>query len=329
MDSQRFRDLILDIPSQIPAGISAAGNIKIKRKPSQIVICGMGGSALAGEFLKAIFDEYKIKIPLILHKDYGLPLTVGKNSFIICTSYSGNTEETISAYKKANSLKLETLAMSTGGLLAELAKKRKDRYIEIDVKDLPPRLSTLYMLSAIIAVFANSGVLPRSIISKFKKAAGYNFEELEKSAQEIALEIGSKSPLVYSSNRLSAMAYFLKISFNENAKIHAFSNYLSECQHNEIEGFDDPSLAKKFHAIFIEDGKDNDRIIRRIEIMKHILSKKDFDFSSVDLNDRKTIFEKIIFILIFGGLLSLAVAQSKNQDPVSTPLIEGLKRSLS
>lgn len=327
-----FRNLILDISSQIKTGLESAKHIKLAKKPDQIIICGMGGSAFAGEFLKSVFNDSGVAMPLYLHKDYDLPLTISKNSIIVCASYSGNTEETISAYKKAKSLKLKTIAMASGGLLEKLARKDKAPFIEITAKGIPPRLTVLFMFSAMVKLLVNSNILSQSAESQLKSAAkNLKIEDIEGMAHDLSKMIGTKTPLIYSSGRLNPLAYFLKISFNENAKIHAFSNVLPECQHNEIQGFYDESLNERFYSIFLEDSKDNKRIATRIKIMSEIIAKRNFDFSIINLSNfgLKNVFEKIFFTLFLGGFSSLSSAELKNQDPLSVPLIDELKNALA
>lgn len=328
MDSQDFESLIFETPSQIQLGIEASKNIRISKKPDQIVFCGMGGSALAGDLLKVVFGEYKIKIPIIIHKDYDLPLTVTKNSLIVCASYSGNTEETLSAYKKAVAMKVKAIAMASGGQLEKLAIKNKTPYIGIDLKNIPPRLSVLYMFSSLVGLLVKSSILPGSAFSQLKSSAkNINVSDVKNLAFDIAVKAGSKTPLIYSSARISPLAYIMKINFNENAKIHAFSNALPECQHNEIQGFSDESLNKNFYPIFLKDKKDHPRISKRIDVMAEMITRRNFSFSIIDLN-LKSIFDKIIFSLFFGGFASLRLAQLKDQDPIAVPLIEELKSAL-
>lgn len=346
-----FRNLILNIPSQIELGIKASRDIKIK-KPQQIIICGMGGSALAGEFLRAVFDEYKIKIPLILHKDYDLPHIASPDSFIICASFSGNTEETLSAYQKALGLKgAQILAMASGGILEKSAleiaasaswrtrddknkchcEERSDKaisFIKIDLDSIPPRLTTLFMFSALANILVNSDILPGEALD-FLKSSPQNIDisKLENSASGVAVKIADKTPLIYSSPRLQPLAYFLKISFNENAKMHAFVNILPESQHNEIQGFSDASLSGRFYTIFLKDGENEKMISKRIDIMVQMISKRGFDYSVIDVVG-KNIFEKIIFALLLGSFLPLKLAQLKNQDPFTNILIDELKNAL-
>lgn len=343
-----FRNLILNIPSQIGFGIKASFDIKIK-KPRQIIICGMGGSALAGEFLRAVFDEYEIKIPLILHKDYDLPRSALPDSFVVCASFSGNTEETISAYQKALGLKdAQMLAMASGGMLEKLASEiatpmaRDDKYkchcedrsdkaisfIKIDLGSIPPRLTTLFMFSALVNILVNSDILPGNALDFLKSSVqNINVSELENFASAVAVKIADKTPLIYSSLRLQPLAYFLKISFNENAKIHAFANVLPESQHNEIQGFSDASLSGRFYAIFLKDGENEKMISRRIDIMAQMISKRRFDYFVIDVAG-KNIFEKIAFALLLGSFLPLNLAQLKNQDPFTNILIDELKNAL-
>lgn len=329
MDSfSDFRDLLFSIPSQIELGLKSSKNIKLNKKPDQIIICGMGGSALGAEFLKTVFEEFKISIPLCIHKDYDLPLTISKNSTIICISYSGNTEETISACKKALALKLNTIAIASGGILEKLAQKNKIPYIDIDLKSIPPRLSVLYIFSALMGVLANSGIIPKKTIALLKSGIeNLKIGEIEKGAYKLAENISSKTPLIYSSGKLKSVAYFFKIAFNENAKIHAFSNVIPECQHNEIQGFSDASSGPLFYTIFLKYRSDRERVAKRMDTMAEMLAKRDFDFSLIKL-DSKNIFEIIVLAMLYAGFASLKLAEIRNQDPMAVPLIEELKKSL-
>lgn len=329
MDSYSvFRELLLSIPSQIQSGIEAAKNIKFNKKPDQIIFCGMGGSALAAEFLKAIFAEYKISIPVCIHKDYDLPLTATKNSVIVCISYSGNTEETISSFKKAASLNLKTVAIAGGGKLKKIAARSKALYINIPAKNVPPRISVLCILSSLIKVMANSGILSASALAKLISGGkDLKISEIEKQGHHLAEKIADKIPLIYSSVKLSPLAYFLKIAFNENSKIHAFSNVLPECQHNEIQGFSDPVLAADFYAIFLKERSGDKKINRRIDIMMEMLDKRNFEFSLVEISS-KNIFENIVSAIIFSGFASLKLANALNHDPLEVPIIEELKKAL-
>lgn len=329
MDSYSdFRELLLSIPSQIQPGIESAKNIKFNKKPDQIIFCGMGGSALAADFLKAVFAEYKISVPICIHKDYDLPLTVTKNSVIICISYSGNTEETISSYKKASSLKLKTIVVAGGGQLQKIARKNKIPYIDIPTKNIPPRLSALCILSSLIKILVNSGILPSSAITKLiSDGKNIKISEIEKQGYGLAEKIADKTPLIYSSAKLNPLAYFLKIAFNENSKIHAFLNILPECQHNEIQGFSDSALSPNFYTIFLKERSGERRLDKRINIMMEILDKRDFEFSLVEINS-KNIFESIISAFIFSGFASLKLANNLKHNPIEVPIIEELKKAL-
>lgn len=329
MDSfETFRELLLSVPSQIQQGIEAAKNIKLNKKPDQIIFCGMGGSALAADFLKAVFAEYKISVPVCIHKDYDLPLTATKNSVIVCISYSGNTEETISSYKKATSLKLKTIVVAGGGKLQKIAVKSKVPYIDIPTKNIPPRLSVLCILSSLIKVMVNSGILPTSALNGLISGGrDLKISEIEKQGYHLAKKIAGKIPLIYSAAKLKPFAYFLKIAFNENSKIHAFYNILPECQHNEIQGFSDTDSARNFYAIFLKERAGEKKINKRIDIMMEILDKRDFEFSLVEINS-KNIFESIVSSFIFSGFASLESANALKHNPIEVPIIEELKKAL-
>lgn len=320
------------IISEMPGHFEIAEKMRIYNAPKRskniknIIICGMGGSALGGLFLKSIFDG----LPIIIRRDYGLPKEAGKNSLIICNSYSGGTEEPISSYFEAKKRNLKIYSVSTGGRMAEICEKNKTPRLELPLKNIPPRTSVFLQIPAIVKILENEGLITGNIIGQFKKAAGkINAKALEKSAENLAGKIAGKIILIYSEDRISPFAYHLKISLNENAKIHAFTNAIPECGHNEIAGFSRHSKnAGNFAVIFLSDGNEYPRNAEKARALADLIKKNGYPVYAAAIKGGNE-FEKIINSTLFNNWLSFYLAKRLKEDVFAIDLIDELKKKMT
>lgn len=287
---------------------------------NKYVICGMGGSHLAGDILKFIFPD----IDLIIHKNYGLPEIKDLNErTIICISFSGNTEETIDAFEKARERSLNILVISQNGKILELAKVNNIPYIKIPDDDIPPRLGVGYMLKALLKIFGFS-----ENFEDIKKEI--DVFSIENKAQKLLEEIGSKTIFLYTTEEIFSLAPFWKACFNENSKNFININSFPELCHNEIEIFENENKIKKlkpFVLFLIANDIAHSKNLKRIDIFKKILEEKKIPYESISFkgNKRLSIALKNILFALF---LSYYDAISNNIDPVSTDLIERIKKEI-
>ncbi|MFA5228414.1 MAG: SIS domain-containing protein [Candidatus Paceibacterota bacterium] len=264
------------------------------KKSKDIFVVGMGGSHIAGEIIKDIFPELKIKI----HCDYGLPAEINTKSLLILSSYSGNTEEVLDSLKFALKTKIPLIIISSGGQLLEIAKIKRLPYIELPDKNIPPRMALGYSINAFLKII--------------NKKIDYKITDQEKLGKEISKKIKGTIPLIYSSNKNKSIGYVWKINFNENSKNPAFNNVFPELNHNEIEGLN----KKYFSFILIEDDKDHPRIKLRMNIFK----KK---YKTINLKDNP------INLIILSLWTSYYLALLNKVDPINVNKIEELKKQLS
>ncbi len=301
-------------------------NFKKNKKYKKVIICGMGGSHLAADILKS-FD---LDLEILVHKDYGLPklnLKDYKNTLIICNSYSGNTEETISSFWSAQKLKLDIFIISSGGKLLELAKKFNIPYIEISEKNIPPRLSLGLQIIAIL-----KAINKKNLINEIKKISfKINTNFLEKEGKNLANQLKNFIPLIYTSNKNEALAYNWKIKFNETSKIPAFYNVFPELNHNEMQGFDfnkyTKNLFKKFYVLFFFDEADNNEIKKRIKLTEKFYKNKKMNTKILKLNE-KNIWLRIFDNLLLGDWTSYYLAKKYNNNPNEVLMIEKFKKEL-
>lgn len=291
------------------------------------VICGMGGSHLATGILKT----YKPGINLYVHRDYDLPPydeSFLKNSLLIASSYSGNTEEVISFLEAGHSKGYSVAVIATGGKLIDFAKENNLPYIQMPDTGIQPRSALGYSLLS-MAKMVNEASCCGELESLALTLKPENFEEQGK---ELAGELKGKLPIIYSSNKNLAIAYNWKIKMNETGKIPAFYNLFPELNHNEMQGMDVDSntedIFKNFHFIFIKDSADHERIQKRMDITEKLYQEKGLAVTSLYL-EGENVFEKIFNSLILADWIALNIAKSNGRNPEEVPMVENFKKQMS
>ncbi len=324
-----MRKIILSFPQQFARGIECAKNIKIDGAFDNIVICGVGGSALPGTLL---LDMVDISIPVFVHRDYDLPKIANEKSLIICISFSGNTEETLSAYEKATAKKYPVIALCTGGKLEELAKQNNLPVVIVPNDCIQPRFGTGYLVSAVIKILDNCEITTNLSQEIFKIAETLKPESFKVQGKILGEKLIDKIPVVYSSNQYKSLARIWKIKFNENSKVLAFWNYFPELNHNEMVGLstnDKKQITNnKFYFIILRDNQDNPKILKRMEITANLIKESGAEVEIIEMQG-VTKIEKIFNALMLSDWISYYLALSYGQDPISVAIVEDFKKRLS
>lgn len=322
---------IYDFPQQLVKGLKCAGDagrIFQKRNIGRIVVAGMGGSALPAELLRSSARDIHLKLPILIHRNYDLPYSIQKNDLVICISYSGNTEETLSAYTKARGLGLALVAIANGGQLMQKAKKDKAAFVEVP-GGVVPRLAMGYQFSALLAVLANAGIIKSQNRALKEASLQIDTHELEKYGKLHARKIKQRIPLFYASSRYRALAYILKIEMNENAEIHSFWNVFPELNHNEMVGY---SRASSFHperyiTFFIKCDNDHPRIKKRMLITENMLKRNGYKTCTLRAT-AKNPFTKMFRMIILGDWIGFYYAVQRGVDPASIAIVEEFKQKM-
>ncbi len=332
IDKFNMRDAILDFPKQFSAGIRSAEDIYLKPgalpKPENIIICGMGGSALPGDILVNLQP-----LDVFVHKDYGLPIQAGNESLIICISYSGNTQETLSAFSEAINKKLPLITITTGGKLEKLAQKYNIPLVKIPPPFIPPRLAIGYQFSALIKILNNHNFLNDKIIEEILELSiKLKPEKWENQGKEIAKKIFKKIPIIYTSKYFQEVGLIWKNSLNETAKIMAITNYFPELNHNEIVGFwkinETQIKNEKLFVLILRDRGDNPQTLKQMEITKGLIKKEGVEIEFIDIEGKNTL-EKIFSAIILGYFTSYWLALEYGVDPTLVKTIEEFKKRLA
>lgn len=336
-----MRRVILDFPKQFRAGLYAAERITLPalRLRSPVVICGMGGSASVGDLFKLWmrheymgFSEYEV----IIHRGYGLPKLETKHfaegmwePLIVVISYSGNTEEALSAYHAAAQKHLPVIAMSTGGKLKDVTQKAGTPFVQIPKTGIQPRSSFGYQFGALAALLKNLGVMDSKNRHVASLAVSLKPSNFEATGKKLAKNLLGTVPVIYASDAWKELAQVIKIKFNEHAKWPAFWNFFPELNHNEMVGFASLTNAKpkslnSFHIVILRDANDHPRTKKRMTLTAQLLKKNGIQTTIVELTGR-TILEKIFNALLVGDWAAYHHALLRGVDPSPVDMVEEFK----
>ncbi|MCK4428841.1 MAG: bifunctional phosphoglucose/phosphomannose isomerase [Candidatus Aenigmarchaeota archaeon] len=321
-DKYGMRKLIIDFPKQFKVGLKATEKIKLKGKFENIVVSGMGGSALPAELLRTGFD---LPIPLNINRTYDLPSQTNKNTLSIFISYSGNTEETLSSYKKAVKKKFPCAAITAGGELKKLCGKNKTQCVLVPA-GFQPRMSTGYLISALAGILYKAKIISKKQVNELLDLEkNLKPKKLENKGERLAKKLFKKIPIIYTADRFRALGYVWKIKFNENSKTPAFCNYFAELNHNEMNGWQNP--VGNFFVIILRDLKDHSRMLKRVEVTAKLIKSKGISVEIIDLpkgNDLTRIFTS----LLLADWASYYLALEYKTDPIKVKIIEEFKKRL-
>ena len=318
LDSQNLLQVIKDFPNQcrealsLPKGISASGDI------NNIVITGMGGSAVGGDFLRIYLSD--TNIPVYVNRDYKLPKFVNEKSLVFAVSYSGNTEETLSALNDAKERNAQIIGITSGGKLAEECEK----VIKIP-SGLQPRAALGYTFFPMLGILHNSDIVRvkndelNEMLEILKQTDKFN-----DAGEELSKKLKEKIPVIYASDALGAIAFRWKTQINENAKMPAFYNVFSEMNHNEIAAY--KGMDHKFAVVIIRDKFDNDRIKKRMDICKEIMGEY-VEVEEVETQG-ESLLARMFSAIYLGDFVSYYMALSNRVDPSPVEIIEGMKKKL-
>lgn len=332
IDKAGMRETLLNMPKQFRAGIEAAQGISLKTehsfKPENIIICGMGGSGMPGEILATLRP-----LDIFIYKSYRLPPQAGKKSLVICISYSGNTEETVSAFETAIGKNLPVICITTGGKLAELSQKYQTPVVILPKPYCPPRLALAQMFAALVKVLQNHELLDEELLgSILALEKNLSVEKIENQGKKLAKKFFKKIPIIYTSSRFQEIGWIWKNSLNETAKIIAFCNFFPELNHNETVGFEeinrDQVSNKKISVVILRDQESSHpRILKQMEITKGLIEKEGVavEFVEIEGND---ILEKIFSSAVLGLWTAYWLAIEYGVDPTEIKTIEEFKKRL-
>ena len=334
IDSEKMYKAISSFPEQIRKSYKIMENISFSRKESisDIIICGMGGSAIGGDLCKTLLYSSAVKLNIYVNRGYALPNWTSKSSLVIISSYSGNTEETVSCYNQCIEKNISPIVITTGGYLLDRAKSNNNVYIEVP-KGYQPRAALGFSFSLIFLTLSHLKIIDSDYFfrdSLYTSLSIHNdrmFDD-ESPAFELASKIYNKYIVIYSSQMLESVAYRFRCQLAENSKIISSHFIFPEQNHNEIEAFQNSNV-KDIVFIWLSDKDDDPRITNRMQITQNLFSNAgshySIEASSLPPNENSDRWTRILKMVSYVDWISYYCALFNETDPTPVNKIEKLK----
>ncbi|MFX0046085.1 MAG: bifunctional phosphoglucose/phosphomannose isomerase [Candidatus Hermodarchaeota archaeon] len=327
------------LPKQCRAAWRKAKEFKLPedyKDIDKVVILGMGGSAIGGDLVRSLAAG--IAKPIIfVNREYDLPPFVDDRTLVVASSYSGNTEETLSAFGQALGTSCKKLAITTGGKLKTLAGNANAPVLTIDHKS-PPRAALGYSFMPLIAILQELGFLPDQ--SAKVEAMIKDLETLLKKIQETVPAISNpakqltqklygKTAVVYGAGVLSEVARRWKTQINENSKSWAFYEVLPELNHNAVVGYQFPAeLAPNIYVVMLRCSSLHPRTRVRYQVTSELLKQNAISHQIIDASGKDTL-SQMMYLVFLGDWVSYYLAILNHTDPTPVKVIDYLKKRLS
>ena len=339
VDPQSMYSLVESFPEQIETAAKTARDLQI-REPGNarvVVVAGLGGSAIGGDLVRSIAGS-GLRLPLIVNRDYGLPGFVDSSTVVIACSYSGNTEETLSAYQQARVVGASILCITSGGQLESMANT--DGYPMLRLPGgLPPRAALGYSLTALLVSLQKMHIVPNMdpsmqeavlLLAKLRERYGKASSERENPAKILANSLYDKVVAVYgSSGMMDAVAFRWRTQIEENAKILAMHQALPEMNHNELVGWKYPEdVLRRIGVVLLRDKGDHPQIQRRFELTRDVIAGKAGALHEI-WSEGESPFARVLSAMYLGDFVSLYMAYLNGIDPTPVEIIDFLKRNLA
>ncbi len=330
---------IKELPVQCQQAWQAAMDFKLPAdysKVDKVVVLGMGGSAIGGDLVRSLVQA-ESKIPVIVHRDYGLPAFVDEKTLLIASSYSGNTEETLSGFEPALKTRAKKLAMTTGGKLKEMAIANNVPVFKIEYR-AQPRAALGFSFLPTLGVLQKLGFLKEKsadVTETVKVLESLSARLDEKSplannpAKQLAQRLYGSLPVVYGAGIAAEAAHRWKTQINENGKAWGFYELFPELNHNATVGYPFPGeLAKNIRVILLRSPLFNERVKLRYDVTCELLKKAGVAYEFVD-SEGKSELSQMMSLVMIGDFTSYYLAILYGIDPSPVEVINYLKEQLA
>jgi glucose/mannose-6-phosphate isomerase len=302
--------------------------------PRGLVVAGMGGSAIGGQLARAILGD-RASRPLFSTREYGLPPWTTADTTVLCASYSGDTEETLTCFEAAGVIGARRVVAKSGGRLADLARSEGVPVIP-EAGGFQPRAAVAYMTVAALEVAALCGAGPR--LNSELDVAAEHLEDLVIAwgpeageacePKALARALQGTLPVIAGAGLTVPIAYRWKCQINENAKMPAYDVQLPELDHNEIVGWEGAAEIARMSAVFLDDSDTHPRVRKRLELTRRIMEPTAAGTHVVASHGETTV-ERVFSLVLLGDLVSLYLAVLRGVDPEPVEAITRLKSELA
>ncbi|MDB3906279.1 bifunctional phosphoglucose/phosphomannose isomerase [Crocinitomicaceae bacterium] len=324
-----MKQLIEAFPANITEALEIAQNSSISGdygNVSNILICGMGGSGIGGSLVQTwLADE--LKVPVSIAKDYSIPNFVNENTLVIGSSYSGNTEETLSAIEEAQKKGAKIIGITSGGKMEALCESNGYDFIKVPGGN-PPRTALAYSLVQLLHIFATIGMSSADRLNEM--AAGRDLivadsETIHMKAKGLAEHLHQKVGIMYGTTAYDPVLVRARQQFNENSKYLNWTNPIPEMNHNELVGWGGGD--RRFAPVFFKTQGNHPRNDKRIEITREKIAEKTAVFDIHAKGDSQ--IEQSLYLINIVDWASFYLAALDDIDTIDIAVIDYLKGTLA
>jgi len=308
--------------------IGKAREFHVKDRPIRnVMVTGLGGSGIGGTIVSQLVQD-QMEVPMLVNNDYGLPSWVNQDTLVIVSSYSGNTEETLSALEVAQERGAEIACISSGGKLVDICEEKGYNYIQIPT-GIPPRGSFGLNSPQVLYVLHKYGLISGDFEAQLLAAADrldQDEETIRTQAKELAESVNDTVPIIYADAAYTGVAIRLRQQINENAKMLCWHHVFPEMNHNELVGW--AGGDKRFSVILMRTESDHIRTQLRMNLSKSIFQKHTDNVVEMHAKGNSTI-ERSYYLIHLGDWLSVILADMRSVDAIEVDVIDYLKGELA
>ncbi|UCE37395.1 MAG: bifunctional phosphoglucose/phosphomannose isomerase [Thermoplasmata archaeon] len=340
LDTEDMLGFVQNFPKQIEEAKSISERTDLEVfQPHQILIAGVGGSAIGGDILASWLFK-RINIPIFVNRAYKLPTFVGEKTLLFTVSYSGNTEETLSLFDEGIKKRCRIVAITSGGELTRRCKAENVKLISIP-SGKPPRASVAYLFMPIVVTLKKLGIYDSDrevavAIDNLNALKGKLVPENptdKNPAKQIAQQLQGETPIIYGLAIFNAIARRWQTQLNENSKVLAWHSTFPEMNHNEIEAWAHDGNSNKFTAVLLRDNfKMEGRLQKRVSLTKNTIlekhAKKVIEVVA-EGGEEKDYLARMLYLMYLGDFVSIYLAILRGENPTPVSAIEGFKRDLA
>jgi glucose/mannose-6-phosphate isomerase len=339
LDPQNMLQHIQDVPDLCHQAWTQAQSIRLPSKYSHInniAILGMGGSAIGGDLLSGLVPG-ELPVPINVHRGYTLPAYVNQNTLVIASSYSGSTEETLSAFQQAIEVKASILVMTTGGRMKTIADEHGLPVFIFNYQS-PPRAALYLSFIALLGIMQKLGFIADKnaavmqsvkLLEELEHKLNPEVPSVSNTAKQIARAMSGKMVVIYGAEFLSEVAHRWKAQINENAKSWAFYGAIPEINHNDVTGYQFPKeISHNTLAIILNSPLLNERIKQRYQITAELLKQSGIEHSEVTATAPAALSE-MLELMLLGDFASYYLSLLNRTDPYPIKAVDFLKAELT
>ncbi len=338
-DPAGMGQLIADFPKQCRAAWQNVAGFELParyREAKQLLILGMGGSAIGGDLLRTLVAE-RCRVPILVSREYDIPAWVNESTLVVASSHSGNTEETLSAFEQARGRGAMLAAITTGGKLDALAREAGAAVLNYSFES-QPRAALGYSFISLLGVVSRLGWIDEPSreleqalagLETLQRAIGRDAPFAKNRAKQLAQELYEREPIFYGAGVFAEVAHRWKTQMNENANTTACHDAMSELNHNSVVGYEFPkSVLSRVTFVMLQSPRANARIAKRFAVTRELLDERGLKHLDVFAVGESALAE-MYWLIHLGDYVTFYLALLNDVDPTPVAAIDHLKQALA